>query len=826
MTDAPPGLSPSTSGGGDLEPAAVRYTAWLGRHARQIVALGVLVLGVAIYLVATRLPIRADLSYLLPEDAPAVRDLRKLSERLVARDTALVIVVAPDPKTRAAAAGELAAGARELHGLVERVEDDDAEARAFLRDHRHLLVPLPQLEAARDALARTIQKQKLAKNPLYIDLDEDPDANAKAKRTLDDLRAQRRDAEARLARSSYVSADGKTGLVVVRTAFSTTDAGSGKRLLHELDRVRARVVAAHPGVEIGFTGGVTTTVAEHDALIEGVVWSSLITGVLVALLLLAYIRSVRLVLLIAGNLVVATTAAFAIAVFTVGHLNAATAFLGAIIAGNGVNYGILLVARYREERGRADVTHALAVAIARTLRPTLVASLGAAIAYGSLAATSFRGFADFAIVGAVGMALCWIASYTLLPAAMLLFAPSARAARVTDAKLGRALARLLGHVRPGTVLVAAGIVGAVALAIAARYIASDPFEYNLQKLRSTGPEAAEARRWIRISDATFGKSISGRIIFAADRRDQVPYIVEALRAIDANLPPQDRVVGGVSSILDVVPEDQPQRIAVLGQIRRLMDDPAIAALDDRERAELEELRPPATIKPITDADLPRQIRDPLVERSGRVGNLVSVRPGPKLDQWNGHDLLRLAAAVRSLQLRDGETISTSGSSVIFADIVTAIESDGPRVTALAAFGIVIMVVLLAGRDRRAVAVLCATVLGTLVMVAVCALIGIKVNFLDFVALPITLGLGVDYAINVADRAHRGNDPAQVLRTTGGAVAICSLTTIIGYGSLLLSQNGAIRGFGLASLIGEVACVVTALALVPAIAFVGRERERH
>jgi len=90
---------------------------------------------------------------------------------------------------------------------------------------------------------------------------------------------------------------------------------------------------------------------------------------------------------------------------------------------------------------------------------------------------------------------------------------------------------------------------------------------------------------------------------------------------------------------------------------------------------------------------------------------------------------------------------------------------------------------------------------------VCALAGIKINFLDFVALPITLGLGVDYAINMAHGT---------LRSTGGTVLVCSLTTIIGYGSLLVSDNLAIRGFGTASLIGEVTCVVAALAIVPAI----------
>src|SRR3569833_3347456 len=75
-----------------------------------------------------------------------------------------------------------------------------------------------------------------------------------------------------------------------------------------------------------------------------------------------------------------------------------------------------MIARYQEERRRTtDVDEALALAILHTLRPTAVASLGASIAYGSLAATSFKNFANFAVIGAIGMLLCWVASYALQP---------------------------------------------------------------------------------------------------------------------------------------------------------------------------------------------------------------------------------------------------------------------------------------------------------------------------------------------------------------------------------------------------------------------------
>jgi hypothetical protein len=795
---------------------ARRYVAWLGRHAGSIIAAHLLVFGAALYLIAYHLPLYADFSYLLPQDAPAVRDLRRLEARVKANDTALVVVTAPSADQRARAVRELAAGLRALPApLIERVVDDDSESRAFFYAHRHLFVPLADLETAASALERRIAAAKLEANPLYIELD-DPGPGAGAdQRELDRLRARRRDAEAQIARSGNVSSDGRTALIQVRTRFRATDAGRGEQLVAAVDALRAQVRAAHPGVEIGFTGGVVTAVTEHHAIFKGMVLSSAITTLLVAAVLALYFWSATLLVLLIATLAIATVVSFGVAALSVGHLNAATAFLGAIIAGNGVNYGILLIARYREERTALAAEDALAVAIRGTLRPTLVASLGASIAYGSLAATSFRGFADFAVIGAAGMALCWIASYLLLPVVMLRWArgpqPAAR-----DSALGAALVRVLGFRRPGAVCAIAAVGAVAAALLVARYVAHDPFEYDITQLRSEGDDAITARSWMALSDRTFGRGFSGRTYIAADRLDQIPLIVAALRAHDAGRPPERRAFGSVSSVLDAIPDHQGEKLAVLARIRRLVDDPALAALEDRERAELAELRPPDALDPVTPDNLPAVVRDQLEEKDGRIGYIISIRPAPQLDEWNGHDLIRFATAVRTLRLGDGETITTSGASVIFADIITAIADDGPRVTGVAALGLVIMVLAVVGRNRRAVSVLVATAAGSLLMVAACAALDLKVNFLDFVALPITLGIGVDYAINIAHRHDQEPDPITTLRTSGSAVFVCSLTTIIGYGSLLVSDNLAIRGFGLASLIGEIACVATALILVPAL----------
>ena len=796
--------------------SAARYVGWLQRRARAILAVGFLAVAGSGYLAATHLPLRADFAYLLPADAPSVQSMHALSERMPARDTTLLLIVAPDAASRLAAGSDAIAGLAAIdRSLIERIEIDDHETRDVIRAHRQLFAPLDDLIAVRGALAARIADAKARSNPLLVDLEDEraPDA-------LEDLRAKQHEAAARLDAPDHVSADGTTAVIVIRTAFVATDVDRDHALENQLDALIGTIEAAHPGVRLGLAGGVPTTTAEHRALVHGVMLSSLITVVLVALVLFIHLRSMRLLLLLTANIAAATLVSFGAAALSVGHLNAATAFLGAIIAGNGVNYGILLVARYGEERRRWVARDAMVVAIQGTLRPTLVASLGAAIAYGALGATSFRGFADFALIGGIGMLVCWVATFVLLPVLILRWAHTPR--REPSQLFGRFVIRLFGFRRPAVACAVAGIVVVASGVISWRYLVTDPFEYDMTQLRSQAPDAVEARRWMTVSDTAFGRGlagIAGQTFVAVDRPADVPAMVDALRTVARTEP----IVGSIGSILDIIPPDQTAKLAVLAEIRAQVDD-VLPLLDESERADLLALRPPDDLRALTARDLPPALAGRLTERDGTVGAIIAVKPGGAFSEYDGRDLITFAAAIRGVARDPAPPPTIAGPAVLFADVFSQIRRDGPLVTTVAAVGLLVMVLLVVGRSRRAMAVLLATAAGSLAMIAVCAIAGLKINFLDFVALPIALGLGIDYAINVADRAAR-DDPGVALRSTGGTVLVCSLTTMIGYTSLLVSSNLAIRGFGLASLIGEITCVAAALVIVPAVmAF--RSRLRH
>jgi len=129
-----------------------------------------------------------------------------------------------------------------------------------------------------------------------------------------------------------------------------------------------------------------------------------------------------------------------------------------------------------------------------------------------------------------------------------------------------------------------------------------------------------------------------------------------------------------------------------------------------------------------------------------------------------------------------------------------------------------VVILILGVRRQAAVTLLCGASGVFLLLSAASLLGIRINFLDFVALPITIGIGIDYSVNIAarHRAEGRGSAGRILVAAGPAVALCSFTTVVGYASLLFSANQGIRSFGFAALIGEVTCIAAAIALAPAL----------
>jgi len=440
----------------------------------------------------------------------------------------------------------------------------------------------------------------------------------------------------------------------------------------------------------------------------------------------------------------------------------------------------------------------------------------AGIAYGSLMVTDFRGFNQFGLIGGAGMVLVWICTMLLVPPIILIgerlrpgvFTPKENLWRYPFAVLGGLVQR-----RPVVFAGLSAVVLAVALVPLGRYL-KDPLEWDLNNLRSDETQAQ--RLWGKMEEMGMGNVGAGYIgntgVLLVDTPEQAEPVAEAIRKKDAALGPA-HVLAAVRTIHSVLPPKQDEKLAILGRIRQKIDRYRELMSEDEWR-DIAGFRPPEYLRRLTPDDLPRIVREAFTETDDTRGRLIGMDANyANYQDWNGHDLLRLAEALRVEAL--GKTWVAASAGTVFGGMIETIHRDGPQVTLVALVGVLGLVVMMFG-VRGAVPVILALALGIMWLGGMLGYLHLKLNFMNFVTLPITLGVGADYAANIWARL-RDEGPGQireVIATTGSAVVLCSTTTMIGYSTLLLANNRALRSFGLAADIGEITCLLAALIFMP------------
>ncbi len=761
---------------------------------------------------ASHLQVFGDFSSLLPPNTESVVQLRALEKRTRVLATYMIGLESDDASQRSQAAAALRSRLDGIdRDLVAGVTADQQGARQFAWNNRFLFAPLNELERARDALQAKIAEA----NPMYVSLDDDGPSSS-----TDDLK-ERLDKEEKEAGDpgAFISKDGRLQLFIVRTTFSAGDDERAHKLNALLENAKTETQAEFSAVKIGMAGDVITTFAEHKALVNGVLASTVATVALVIGALVLFYRSIPAVGALCWSLTAGVLATFAFTKLTVGSLNLASAFLSSIVIGNGINFGLVLLARYQEERLREpDPDVALRAAVRGAAPGTLAAALAAAVAYLSLTVTPFRGFRDFGIIAAAGMTLCWISAFTVLPAGLSVLGSRVKGA--DPARFGARIARVIPK-RPQVVAAVGVALLVLTTAATVRYLRHDPLEDDLRNLRSENPALDAEGAWMGKFDRAFGNGIEGGFIIGVGDPREAPLVADKLRKVDEGKPDLQHLFSRISTLDDLLPADQIAKLAVLGDIREALDNRLLERLPDDERSRLHTLRPPDDLRPLTNDDIPAELAWPYTERDGTRGRFVLANTGLGVDTWRVHALENFARVVRGLKL--GPDVLVGGSAFVFSDMLAAMQKDGPRATVAAMAGSVLVILILLGTSRYARITLVCAALGVTGMLTAGWLLGIKVNFLDFVALPITIGIGVDYGVNIVTRARQSGGPLsgrQALTTTGAVVALCSYTTCVGYGSLLFSQNRGIHTFGLSAMIGELTCLSAAMLLAPALIDLG------
>ena len=825
---------------------------WLIRHRAKVLAVcGVVFCIAAARTVLTYSKLRSDLEELLPATAPAVTALETLRTRLPGLRHLGVVVDTGGKQNLPAARRFIDDLNRRLESypkeLVGEVRVDVSEEQAFAHTYLLQLMDLEDVAVLRKAVeARRDWEVTRALDMNLLDADEDPPPEIPVQR-LRQKYLDKHKLEASFPDGRLESKNGDTAVLLVQTAYHSTGQDGDETLLA---RVRSDIKALGfpdryaPGMRVGFAADVATRVEELEGLQSDLTLSGILVSALVVLVIVWYFNAWQAPLILGVPLALGTVCAFGVVALPpldIRHLNSNTAFLGAIVVGNGVNSGIIVLARFQEERRQfVELRDAIVAAIRETWKPTLAAAASASAAYGSLVFTDFRGFNQFGWIGGFGMLLCWGATMLLLPPLLAFFGEgTARRSRSeapgAERRIGWFARSLLSRPRVVALVTLTATVFAL-FGLGRR--ASDWIEYDLSQLRRRDSWVNGERYWGARMDRTLGRYLTPSVVMA-DTPKQAANIKQKLQGL------AERGEAGdlIASVQTASSWLHPTRFAAVEEARAISEalTPRLRSqLSEADRRLVEEALTKKSLTPLEARDLPSALVAGMREKDGRIDRSVLVYPKLGGGTWNAARIQAFADDVRKEAAAESPTIQAAGTVLLSSDIARALKQDGPRATVLSLLAVLAICIATFRRNAQnnvpvnrrgwflSAAAISSLFLGVLFMLGGLAWTGTRLNFSNFVALPITFGIGADYSINMLQRYQEEGklDVSRVLKGTGGAVALCSATTIIGFGSLLVAQNRALFSFGVFAVVGEFVSLITAVIVLPSLLLLGERARRR
>ncbi len=474
-------------------------SSFIHRRFRLVIAVAV-VFAVLSTLAATRLRIDQELRRLLPSTFPSVTRLDRLQARAGQQSDLYVTIRSPSREANVAfgeAVVEALQGRDDLRYVVFRRD------LSYFDEHALLYASLGDLLDLRRRVIAKI-REEVGKQAFgdFSDGDTTPTAGGKEDADAlgfdpDEMRDRYGVSE---ASQEYMEADeGRLMVVKMRPTQPATDLEFAEALTEDVRRVTEALEPAsfHHEMAIELNG----SYVQHQERLKSVqseVWGGSIAAMLALLVTLGiYFRSPRGVALVMVPLLISVVGALAFGWLAFGVLNLVSAFIFAVLLGLGIDFGIHVLARLRQERGRGlSSQDALAVCLATSGKTTAAGAASTALAFAALTIADFQGFAQFGQVAAVGVVLSVLGAVVLMPALFVALdrvrpwrppaPPSTAAGLGSHARLLSALAVLLV------------VIGTAVAVWGGLHLGDLVYEHDLKKLgpvrpKSDGPARAGYR---------------------------------------------------------------------------------------------------------------------------------------------------------------------------------------------------------------------------------------------------------------------------------------------------------------------------------------------
>ena len=622
----------------------------------------------------------------------------------------------------------------------------------------------------------------------------------------------------------------------------------------------AEVKKDFPSISVGLTGEDVISTDEMITTQKDVELASKIALGGVALLFIIAFKGIVKPLLALFSLLIALAWSLGFTSLTVGHLNILSVVFTTILIGLGIDFGIHILERYKEERKEGDdISTALQKTLQGTGQGNFSGAITTAMAFGSMVLTDFIGIVELGWIAGWGILFCMIAMVLLLPALVTLEEKWRKPVYTKSVEKPITasiswLDRFFSHYK---LIITACCFLVLVSSLALR---TAHFDYNLLNLQTKGTEAVKYE--MRILENAGRSAWSAAML--ADTLEEVrqketqlktlPTIenVESIAAMvpkhqEENLQYVRENLSPLLSELYVEEEDESfslkaltktlKRIRFKLQGREGKEDKVAQAAreidkffkevesveEDLAEAQLQEfseelfvdyrglmadLKKNAEPKLVEISKIPKSLRDRYISKQGKY--LITIFPS--VDIWNLDERNRYLKDLRSVDA------NVTGSAVHMFNS-TRLMTEGYINGGIYAMTAIIIYVFIVFRNPRTVFfILLPVIAGSIWTVGIMELTGLKLNMANLVILPLILGIGVVNGIHITHRYREEKDKNSVVlgKSTGQAVILSSLTTMIGFGSMMVADHYGVFSLGLVLTLGVFCCLVASITFLPAL----------
>jgi predicted RND superfamily exporter protein len=223
--------------------------------------------------------------------------------------------------------------------------------------------------------------------------------------------------------------------------------------------------------------------------------------------------------------------------------------------------------------------------------------------------------------------------------------------------------------------------------------------------------------------------------------------------------------------------------------------------------------------PIHLEELPASILDRF---SNRTRELFLITAYPAGSIYDGEFLNRFADDVERV------TEKSTGTAPLFKALIRIFGQDGRNAIILTLCVVFLLLWLDFKSPRLSLVAMIPLAMGVFWMVGLMFLFGMKLSIMSMMGFPLIIGIGIDDGVHIMHRwRHEGQGKIMtVYSSTGKAILLTSLTTMLAFGSLMFSVFPAWGQFGGALFLGVAACFLTSVIILPGIlGFIERKRKK-